>query len=83
MFASALGNSARTVEVGTTDNNSSIDGDQIYALTGGILNSASCVMVPQIREDVDLEAAQRAYDVYSLLTGSTIQDAAESLRLQN
>ena len=80
LFASALGNSQRTVEVGTTAGNSSIDGNQIYALTGGILNSASCVMVPQNKEDVDLEAAQRAYDVYALLTGSTIQSAAESLR---
>tara|TARA_B100000214_G_scaffold332027_2_gene273294 strand:+ start:208 stop:1569 length:1362 start_codon:yes stop_codon:yes gene_type:complete len=53
----------------------------IYALTGGILNSASCMMHKQIVDAAgnDITAFAQA-DVYGLLTGSSIQTACDSLR---
>ena len=52
----------------------------VYHLTGGILNSSSCWMVPQGVGDTDNLADIRAKDVYALLTGSSIQTACDSLR---
>lgn len=50
-------------------------------LTGGILNSASCMMHKQIADSAgnDITALAQS-DVYSLFTGSTIQTACDSLR---
>jgi len=52
-----------------------------YHLTGGILNSASCMMHKQIADaaGVDITALAQA-DVYSLFTGSSLQTACDSLR---
>ena len=52
----------------------------VHHLTGGILNSSCCWMVPQGVGDTDNLADIRAKDVYALLTGSTIQSACDSLR---
>tara|TARA_R100000030_G_scaffold80108_1_gene62993 strand:- start:821 stop:2095 length:1275 start_codon:yes stop_codon:yes gene_type:complete len=80
MFAQAVDtNAARFVEAGTTVG-AGPDGDQIYQLTGGILNSASCIMVPQSKPINPTETEIRSKDVYALLTGSTIQTAANGLR---
>jgi hypothetical protein len=53
----------------------------VYALTGGILNSASCMMHKQIVDaaGIDITALAQA-DVYSMLTGSTIQTGCSALR---
>ena len=53
---------------------------QIYQLTGGILNSASCAMLPTSTAEYGAETNYDQHDVYALLTGSTIQIAADSLR---
>jgi hypothetical protein len=52
-----------------------------YHLTGGILNSASCMMHKQIVDaaGVDITALDHA-DVYSMFTGSSLQTACSSLR---
>ena len=52
-----------------------------YHLTGGILNSASCMMHKQIAAAAgdDITALAQA-DVYSLFTGSSLQTACDSLR---
>ena len=54
----------------------------VHALTGGILNSASCVMVPQGTQTGQTLAVlkQGNHDVYALLTGSSIQTGCNSLR---
>tara|TARA_R110002020_G_scaffold474406_2_gene705659 strand:+ start:92 stop:1393 length:1302 start_codon:yes stop_codon:yes gene_type:complete len=53
----------------------------VYHLTGGMLNSASCMMHKQIVDaaGVDITALNQS-DVYSLFTGSSIQTACDSLR---
>jgi len=53
----------------------------VYHLTGGILNSASCMMHKQIVDAAgnDISALEQS-DVYSLFTGSSIQTACDSLR---
>ncbi len=53
----------------------------VYHLTGGILNSASCMMHKQIDDSTghDIEAMAQS-DVYSLLTGSSMQTACDALR---
>ena len=53
----------------------------VYHLTGGILNSASCMMHKQIVDAAgnDIDALAQS-DVYALLTGSSIQTACDSLR---
>ena len=52
-----------------------------YHLTGGILNSASCMMHRQIADSATSDITALAHsDVYSLFTGSSIQTAADSLR---
>ena len=83
MFAAAslqgTAKGGRFVEAGTTTG-AGPDGDQIYQLTGGILNSASCAMLPRSRLEYDNETDYDQHDVYALLTGSTIQIAADSLR---
>jgi hypothetical protein len=53
----------------------------VYHLTGGILNSASCMMHRQIADSATSDITALAHsDVYSLLTGSSIQTACDSLR---
>jgi hypothetical protein len=53
----------------------------VHHLTGGLLNSASCMMHKQITDAAGLDIAATAQsDVYSLFTGSTIQTACDSLR---
>jgi hypothetical protein len=52
-----------------------------YHLTGGILNSASCMMHRQIVDAATSDITALAHsDVYSLLTGSSIQTACNALR---
>ena len=53
----------------------------VHHLTGGLLNSASCMMHKQITDAAGLDITATAQsDVYSLFTGSTIQTACDSLR---
>jgi hypothetical protein len=53
----------------------------VYHLTGGILNSASCMMHRQIADSATSDITALAHsDVYSLFTGSSIQTACDSLR---
>ena len=54
----------------------------IYHLTGGLLNSASCMMHRQIADSVgSFKGPDHANsDVYALLTGSSIQTACNALR---
>ena len=56
--------------------------DAVYALTGGILNSASCVMIPGYPDPGHFSSStdQLTKDVYALLTGSSIKTACNSLR---
>lgn len=50
----------------------------VHHLTGGILNSASCIMLPTATHGD--EEVPNTHDVYSLFTGSSIQTACDSLR---
>ena len=53
----------------------------VYHLTGGILNSASCMMHKQVADSAgnDITALAQS-DVYSLFTGSSLKTACDSLR---
>ncbi len=77
-FATALynedGGMARMVTASTTPK-------AVYHLTGGILNSASCMMNKQIADSAGVDIAALGHaDVYSLFTGSSLQTACDSLR---
>ena len=54
---------------------------QVYHLTGGLLNSASCMMHKQIEDNDGFSTERWANaDVYSLFTGSSLQTACDALR---
>jgi hypothetical protein len=65
----------RTVETG-------IPGIDTIFLTGGLLNSASCVMRPGNTTDKGMyrPSYYNHHDIYAVLTGSTIQTACDGLR---
>ncbi len=63
----------RTVKTGRT-------GIGRIALSGGILNTASCMMLPQGTQTGQTAATVADKDVYALLTGSTIQTGCNALR---
>lgn len=60
----------------------SVSPKALYHLTGGLLNSASCMMHRQIEDSVaDFKGPDHNNsDVYSMLTGATIQTACDALR---
>ena len=65
----------RTVETG-------IPGVETIQLTGGLLNSASCVMRPgnTANKGMYSDNYYDHHDIYAVLTGSTIQTACDGLR---
>lgn len=69
-------------EEGTRHVTASTTPPVVYHLTGGLLNSASCMMHRQIADSAGFTQLhhQANSDVYALFTGSTIQTACDSLR---
>ena len=80
-FARARDASQDAADFGQGQVTASTNPKLVYHLTGGILNSASCMMHRQVVDAAGGEpAAERNSDVYALLTGSSIQTACDSLR---
>jgi len=53
----------------------------VHHLTGGMLNSSSCMMHFQVADSATQDITALAHsDVYSMFTGSTIQTACDALR---